>query len=318
MDCPPGVESAPCPPDTTEKVRKAMGYAASARLAGSSPLAFAAIAQALTQRGFSAPKIYEADLDNGFLLIEDLGTAVFSDVIPSRAHEGSLYAQSVDTLANIYRSSFDSRTQALGQTWHIHLYDALAMEAEISLFTDWYVGFHREAGANKALSQHWINIWSPLWSQLNSHAFGLTLRDVHAANLIWRPDRKHHSRIGLLDFQDALFQHPAYDLVSLIEDARRDVTPELTKPLKDRFFSAALLRNRDTFESAYAILAAQRNAKILGIFVRLSKRDKKTKYTNLIPRVARHFIKDITHPALKEVQAFIKQEVPEIYEDALR
>ena len=121
MDCPPGDEAVQCLPDTTEKVRKAMGYAASTRLAGSSPLAFAAIAQALTQRGFSAPKIYEVDLENGFLLIEDLGAAVFSDVIPTHAHEGSLYAQSVDTLANIYRSSFDSSIQAFGQTWHIHL-----------------------------------------------------------------------------------------------------------------------------------------------------------------------------------------------------
>jgi len=138
------------------------------------------------------------------------------------------------------------------------------------------------------------------------HAPGLALRDYHAENLIWLPDREIDSRTGLLDFQDALFAHPAYDLVSLIEDARRDVAPDLAEPLKARFCKAAGLTDRAAFDAAYAVLGAQRNAKILGIFVRLAKRDGKARYLDLIPRVQAHFARDLAHPALRDVASLVR------------
>lgn len=315
MDAPGGAEAPACPPDADKATREALGYNAMARLAGPNTAAFAAIATSLTQRGFSAPKIYEADLDTGFLLIEDLSDDLYAKVIPDHAHEGALYAHAVETLAAIYRSSFDNEPEAFGISWPIQAYDAIALQAEADLFTEWYAPHRGNGKVSAALQSQWHDAWAKLWASLDTHAPGLALRDYHAENLLWLPERERHGQVGLIDFQDALFVHPTYDLVSLLEDARRDVSPELYAPLKDRFFNAALLSDRDGFEAAYAVMAAQRNAKILGVFVRLIKRDHKPRYEQFMGRVARHFIKDIAHPALSEIKALVGEIAPQVYED---
>ena len=316
MDAPGGAEAPACPPEADRAQREQLGYNAMARLAGPNTAAFAAISQALTQRGFSAPRIFEADLDSGFLLIEDLGDDLFARIIPHKAHEGALYAQAVETLAAIYRSSFEREPEAFGHRWTIQDYDPVAMQAEIDLFIDWYAPYRGNGAVNDATRAQWHTAWATLFPALDAHAPGLALRDYHAENLLWLPERDGQARTGLIDFQDGLMVHPAYDLVSLIEDARRDVAPDLEAPLKDRFFNAAQLNDREAFEAAYAVLAAQRNAKILGVFVRLMKRDNKPRYEQFMGRVARHFIKDIAHPALSEVQGLVKEIAPQVYEDA--
>ncbi|WBQ10088.1 phosphotransferase [Hyphomonadaceae bacterium ML37] len=315
MDAPGAAEAPACPPDADPQARRALGYNARARLAGNSTAAFAAIAGALTARGFSAPRVYAADQEAGYLLIEDLGDDLYARLIPQRAHEGRLYAGAVDTLAALYRSTIEAEPEAFGRSWRIQDYDAEALLAETELMLDWYAPF-RGGDFKPALRDDWADAWRRAFKVLDAHAPGLVLRDFHAENLIWLPERQAEAQVGLLDFQDALFGHPAYDLISLIEDARRDVKPELAQPLTDRFFAAAGLADREAFDAACAVLAAQRNAKILGIFVRLAERDGKARYLDLLPRVARHFVRDIAHPALAEVRALVREAAPGVYAEA--
>lgn len=318
MDAPGGDEAPACPPGATPQERETLGYNALARLAGNNTAAFASLAEALAARGFSAPKILEADVSAGFLLIEDLGDDLFARVIPGHAHEGGLYAHAVETLAAIQRSSIEREPAAFGHSWRIQDYDRTALQTEADLFLDWYADKRCGAEITEAVRADWHGAWAQVFPVLDAHAPGLVLRDYHAENLIWLPGREAEARVGLLDFQDALFGHPAYDLVSLLEDARRDVPGDLHKPLTDRFFDKAMLTDREAFDAAYDVLAAQRNAKILGIFVRLVRRDNKPRYEQFMPRVARNFVKDIANPALKPLKTLVDELTPGVYREADR
>lgn len=306
MDAPAGAEAPACPPDATPDARRELGYNAQARLAGPNLAAFAGLSNALCERGFSAPAVLASDFDAGFLLLEDLGDALFARLLPDQMHEGTLYAAAVDTLAAIYRSSFPDVVEAGGQAWPVLAYDATALMAEADLFIEWYLGRHAGITPDEAALAEWRAIWSRAFDRLEGCAPGLVLRDYHAENLIYLPERRGEAAVGLLDFQDALFGHPAYDLVSLLEDARRNVDRKLAIPLKARFVERAGIGDAAGFDAAYAVLGAQRNAKILGIFVRLALRDGKQRYLGMLPRVARHFVGDIQHPALMELNLWIK------------
>ncbi|WP_421789966.1 aminoglycoside phosphotransferase family protein [Hyphobacterium sp.] len=316
MDAPAGAEAPACPPDATPDERAALGYNALARLAGPNLAAFAGLTEELTMRGFSAPRILAADLPGGFLLLEDLGDDLFARAIPAGADEKNLYQHAIDALAAIYRSSFPAQLSAHGGEWHITDYDGPALLAETELLLDWFIGKHLGRAVSDGLRSDWRRVWSSAFAALDTQAPGLALRDYHAENLIWLPDRQGPARTGLIDYQDALFVHPAYDLVSLLEDARRDVPADLAQAMKTRFLKVAHISDADAFDAAYAVLGAQRNAKILGIFVRLAVRDGKPKYLDLLPRVARHFLTDISHPALSEVRALIHDLAPELDEVA--
>lgn len=310
MDAPAAAETPLAPDNASPAERQALGYNAVARLAGNNVAAFAGIAQALGERGFSAPRIYAADMARGLLLIEDLGEGLYARAIPAGAHEGTLYASAADTLAALYRSSFPDVFEAGGSAWRVHAYDETALLAETGLYLDWYLP-RFGAPPSDDFRAEWAGVWGEAFEALGAHAPGLALRDYHAENLIWLPERDVDARTGLLDFQDALFAHPAYDLVSLLEDARRDVSPDIVEPLKARFFKAAKLQDRAAFDAAYAVLGAQRNAKILGIFVRLAERDGKARYLDLIPRVKAHFERDLAHPALHGVAGLVRRALPE-------
>lgn len=315
MDAPGGAESPACPPLATPQERAALGYNAQARLAGNNTAAFAALANALTARGFSAPRIHSADIPSGFLVLEDLGDDLFARVIPDQHSELELYLAAAETLGAIYRSSFAAELEAFGSHWKVQAYDETALLAETELFLDWYVK-ERSKGIDEGDRERWLTAWRDVLPALEAHAPGLVLRDFHAENLLWLPGRDAEARVGLLDFQDALFGHPAYDLVSLLEDARRDVSPDIIAPVSNRFFDTAGLANRNAFDAATAILAAQRNAKILGIFVRLAKRDGKPRYLDLLPRVAAHFVRDISHPALEPIRAVVRDLAPTVFAEA--
>lgn len=311
MDAPKGAEAPSEPEGASVEERQALGYNALARLAGPNPEAFACIANELTKRGFSAPKILAADLDKGFMLLEDLGDSLYANVIAKdSAMERPLYEAAIDTLAAIYRSSFPAKMNFQGMPWRVRDYDAGALQAEADLFLDWYA---KDLGRDiqGAAREEWHKIWAALFTNLSSHVSGLALRDFHAENIFWLSERQAVSRVGLIDFQDGLFAHPAYDLVSLIEDARRDVSPELANPLLERFCEKAGLKYDDTFKTAYAVMGAQRNAKILGIFVRLAERDGKPHYRELIPRVAAHFRNNLEDPKCADLKNWISVNVPE-------
>ena len=311
MDAPKGAEAPSEPKGASVEERQALGYNAVARLAGPNPEAFACIANELTMRGFSAPKIIAADMEQGFMLLEDLGDDLYARVIaddPSK--ERPLYEAAIDTLAAIYRSSFPANMRFQEHKWRMRDYDGAALLAEADLFLDWYA---KDLGHDiqDAARQEWNAIWAELFKSLGVHAPGLALRDFHAENIFWLPERQAVSRVGLIDFQDGLFAHPAYDLVSLIEDARRDVSPALAEPLLERFCEKAGLKYGAEFKTAYAVMGAQRNSKILGIFVRLAERDGKPHYRDLIPRVAAHFKGNLQDPKCTALKAWIERHVRE-------
>ncbi len=301
------------------QAREALGYNALSRLAGPDPAAFICIAEALTERGFSAPRILARDLDKGFILLEDLGDELFAAVIandPSR--EPKLYTAAVDLLAALYRSSFPSVVESGEARWPLRDYDAAALQAEADLLLEWYAP---DVGGRISTKAHaeWTQIWRDLYKHLDAHAKGLALRDFHAENIFWLPERQSVSRVGLIDFQDGLMAHPAYDLVSLLEDARRDVSPDMREDLIARFCEKSGLEYDDSFKTAYAVMGAQRNAKILGIFVRLAERDNKPHYRDLIPRVQKLFLNDIKGDNIKgaafaDLQGWFKTHLPEIFQ----
>lgn len=289
MDAPKGVEAPNEPEGASVAERQALGYNAVARLAGPDPAAFACVNNELVIRGFSAPKILAADLEQGFILLEDFGASVYARVIENDpALERPLYEAAVECLGDIYRSSFPARMHWREAGWRVRDYDETALLAETHLFLDWYA-VDKGAKISLAARADWDAIWRELFGTLNAHAPGLALRDFHAENLFWLPERESIERVGLIDFQDALFAHPAYDLVSFLEDARRDVSKELVEPLIMQFCESAKITDVEAFHRAYAVMGAQRNAKILGIFVRLAERDNKPSYRALIPRVLAHF-----------------------------
>ncbi|MDB2438226.1 phosphotransferase [Hellea sp.] len=311
MDAPKGDEAPGEAEGASVEDRRALGYNALARLAGPNPEAFACIANELSKRGFSAPKIIAADMDKGFMLLEDLGDDLYAAVIAKEPdRERDLYEAAIDTLAAIYRSSFPSEMEFQGHGWRLRSYDAAALQAEADLFLDWYAKDFGHDIQGQA-RQDWHDIWAELFECLEAHPSGLALRDFHAENIFWLPNRQAVSQVGLIDFQDGLFAHPSYDLVSLIEDARRDVLPELAAPLVERFCEKAGLKYDANFKIAYAVMGAQRNAKILGIFVRLSERDGKPHYRDLIPRVKAHFQGNLEDPKCVDLKKWIAAHVPE-------
>lgn len=316
MDAPARAEAPVCPPGATSEERSALGYNAQARLAGSNLVAFAGLANALGERGFSAPRILASDPDQGFLLLEDLGDALYARLLPGQMHEGRLYSEAVDALAAIYRSSFSDHVTMDGLEWPLQPYDDVALTAEVDLFLDWFAGRHAGLTISADARADWAGIWNRSFQRLESCAPGLVLRDFHAENLIHLPEREGHGRVGLLDFQDAVIGHPAYDLVSLIEDARRSVDHNLAIPLKARFIEKAGIEDAAGFDAAYAVLGAQRNAKILGIFVRLAQRDGKQRYLDLLPRVARHYVANLQHPALMPLLMWTKAHAPAVFAEA--
>lgn len=312
MDAPKGDEAPSEPDGASVAERKALGYNAMARLAGPNLEAFLTIADQLKMRGFSAPHIIAADLDEGFALLEDFGREDFWTCLKTDPSlERELYEGAVDALAAIYRSTFPKRPEYHGQSWLIRDYDEVALLAETDVFLDYYVE-SRDRKITQDARDEFYDLWREAFGTLKAQVPGLCLRDYHAQNLFWLSERTEQARVGLIDFQDALFAHPAYDLASLLEDARRYVDPALAEPLIQRFCDKAGLRCDESFRAAYAVTAAQRNAKILGIFVRLDVRDGKPEYRALIPRVRAHLKQDLSHHACAPLRSWMQTHAPEV------
>lgn len=310
MIAPPAAESAPCPPEASPAEREALGYNAAARLAGPNLNAFVAIADALRAAGFSAPEVYAADAAQGLALIEDLGDDLYARIVTD-AGEEEIYSAAIDMLAAMRQTP--PQRPASGD-FRMLDYDKTALLAEAALLIDWYWPLKKGAAPGDDLKAEYLDAVSGAVDDLSPpHSF--VLRDFHAENLLWLPQRNDAARVGLIDFQDGLYGAAAYDLVSLLEDARRDVAPDLAAAMIDRYCSKAREADdfvREAFLRDYAILAAQRNAKILGIFARLAKRDNKPRYLDLLPRVEAHFRQDLKRPALAPLQQFFAAHMPDL------
>lgn len=254
---------------------------------------FVRVDQELVRLGFSAPRIVHADEAQGFLLLEDLGDDLYSRVLSGAPEqEAAIYQPAIQVLAELHRAEIAIQVPP---------YDDAVYTRELALFTDWYLDQYLQGAAYDDAKAAYEKAWAAVLQTLDRSSPVLVLRDYHADNLLWLPERAGVARVGLLDFQDALMGHAAYDLVSLLEDARRDVSPATQHAMIEAYCDAARVKDAAAFARDYAILGAQRNLKIIGIFHRLNRRDGKPNYLNFIPRVAAHLKHDVQHPALKAV-----------------
>ncbi|MEX0645956.1 MAG: phosphotransferase [Parvularculaceae bacterium] len=311
MNAPPKAETAACPPEASPDERRRLGYNALARLAGPNLNAFLAVADALRRGGLSAPEIYAADPQRGFAVIEDLGDDLYVRAIPAGADEETLYAAAIDALL-LLREAAPAPPKTPQYT--MLSYDRTALETEAALLSEWYWPHVKGEAPSPSLLADYAAAWAPALDRLAPPSTVL-LRDYHAENLLWLPRRKGAARVGVIDFQDGLVGAPAYDLVSLLEDARRDVAPALAEKMIARYCSGAAAIgpfDEAAFRRDYAILAAQRNAKILGIFARLVSRDKKPRYLEFLPRVEGMFRRDLESEALQPLRRFFAAHFPEL------
>ncbi len=255
------------------------------------PRPFIDIARYLVGHGFHAPKIYSADLDRGLVLIEDFGDLQMRqhlDVAPQDADR--IYRDAIDALVRLA----DTPVAELPP------YDEDAYLREVQLLSEWYMPAMGLAVDDNEYEALWRRALRPVSGEQKV----TVLRDYHAENIMLLPDGSQ----GIIDFQDALIGHPAYDLVSLLQDARRDVEPTLEQAML-AYYCNATGADAD-FDLHYAILGAQRNTKIIGIFTRLWKRDGKERYLGFLPRMWRLLERDLAHPGLTELKAWFDQNVP--------
>jgi N-acetylmuramate 1-kinase len=276
---------------------------------------FVAVAGALRDCGLSAPAIYAFDLERGFIVLEDFGDKVFGAEAARGRDLAELWKPAVDVLVALASCPPPDRLPIEGHAaYRLPAYDAEAMLIEASLLIDWFWPALHGREAPPALAEEFAALWRPILEGAAKSDLGWVLRDYHSPNLMWLPEREGIKRVGILDFQDALRGPLAYDLVSLLQDARLDVPEPLERDLLARYCAARGAQSQqfssDQFVSLYATLGAQRNSKILGIFARLAKRDGKRGYLAHIPRVARYLERDLAHPALAELCRFYAREFP--------
>jgi tRNA threonylcarbamoyl adenosine modification protein YjeE len=293
-------------------VRDGKPYSAIAHLA-EDVRPFVAMADGLRALGFSAPEIYAADLDHGFLLLDDFGADPFVAGSPP-APIAVRYGEAADLLAELHTKQVDTLLPLPdGTTYALPAYDKGAFLIEAELLLDWYIP-HRGIAVDERERERFRQLWlSALKPSLDGQQTWV-LRDFHSPNLIWLPDRDGYRRVGLLDFQDAVIGPTGYDVASLLQDARVDVPEALERELFARY--VARRGATDTsfdpkeFSAVYAVMAAQRATKILGIFARLDRRDGKPQYLRHMPRVWRYLQRALSHPALADLSTWYKDNVP--------
>lgn len=297
-------------------VRYGKPYSAIARLA-ENVTPFVALAKGLRAQGLSAPEIYGQDLDAGLLIVEDLGREGVVDEngpIPER------YLEAAGALAHLHsRTLPDALPVDDAINYHIPPYDMDALLIEADLLLEWYVG-HINSSVASGARAIFAHLWRSALTEIVSAPPTWTLRDYHSPNLLWLPEREGVRRVGIIDFQDCVLGHPAYDMASLGQDARVTVPDDLELKLLAHY--AKLRRDADEsfdmagFAKAYMILAAQRATKVLGIFARLNQRDGKPQYLAHIPRVEAYLRKCLRHPALSELKAWYESNLPGLFPDA--
>ena len=297
-------------------IRYGKSYSAIARLA-ENVKPFVAIANGLRAHGLSAPEIYGQDLEAGLLIVEDLGREGVVDEngpIPER------YLEAAGALAHLHAQKLPDTLPVDGAgNYHIPPYDMDALLVETELLLEWYVS-HRKTTVSSGARAVFANLWRQALVDVAAAAPTWTLRDYHSPNLIWLPQREGIKRVGVIDFQDCVLGHPAYDMASLGQDARVTVPDDLELRLLAHY--AKLRRDADesfdmaAFARAYMTLAAQRATKVLGIFARLDQRDGKPQYLAHLPRIESYLKKCLRHPALAELKSWYDSNLPGLSGDA--
>ena len=262
------------------------------------------IAGLLRRLGFSAPEVLAEDRREGFLLLEDFGDDTYTRLLDRGFDEATLYGLAVDTLVALQR--------AVGPSVAVEVpaYGMTRLLTEVSLLADWYRPAVLRAPLEAETRAEYLASWQAVLPLAEVSPPTLVLRDYHIDNLMLLAERPGVCGCGLLDFQDAVCGQPSYDLVSLLEDARRDVSAALQQEMTERYCASFPGLDRQAFRRSAAILAAQRNCKILGLFTRLWKRDGKPQYLAHIPRVWRLLEQELEHPALEPVARWLDRHLP--------
>jgi N-acetylmuramate 1-kinase len=274
---------------------------------------FVAIDNGLRERGFSAPAIHRADIDNGFLVTEDFGCEGFIQGDPP-CPIAERYETAVDMLAALHQYELPGTLPLTPQiTYAIPAFDIEAMLVEIGLMLEWYLPDRGVALAENPRTE-FMTLWRSLLAEATAGPRTWVLRDFHSPNLIWLAERSAICRVGLIDFQDTVLGPPAYDLVSLLQDARIDVPEQLELTLLTRYIMAR--QTADTrfdpagFAESYAIMSSQRNTRLLGTFARLNRRDGKPQYLRHQPRIWTYLTRSLAHPVLSSVRSWYLENVP--------
>jgi aminoglycoside/choline kinase family phosphotransferase len=253
----------------------------------------------LGDSGLAPPQILASDIANGLLLLEDMGDDLYSHVLRRQpAEEEKLYVAATDVLIDLYHKAEDA------DYGDFQSYDRALLTRECALLSDWFLPAVLEKEQATAFGEQYMAIWQTLLSAHPELRSVFVMRDYHADNLLWLPERQGIKRVGLLDFQDAVIGSPAYDVVSFLEDARRDVSASTVDHVLNHYLQRTGI-GKNEFLTAYALLGAQRNCKIIGIFVRLAVRDGKQQYLSYLPRVWRHLEHDMKHPLLEPLREWM-------------
>lgn len=248
---------------------------------------FQTMAHIIREAGLSAPQVYEADHDHGFLLIEDFGELTYRKAFQEGYSESLLYEEVIQSLIHLHKNALENKG-------NLPLYDLDLFLKEAEIFLEWY-----DLNISPQAAEDFKGLWRQAYALQPPIPHSIVLRDVLVDNLMWLSDRENFKRCGFLDFQDGVWGPITYDLVSLLEDARRDIAPEFGKAMIKIYFRAFPHLEPEAFWASYNLWGAQRCTKILGIFSRLAKRDGKAHYLTHLPRVKMILERDLCHPSLQ-------------------
>lgn len=276
---------------------------------------FVAIGRALAAAGLSVPEIRAADLEAGLLLLEDLGDLTFGRALEAGVPQQRLWRAAVDLLVGLRRSPLpDSLPLPDGTTYRLPRFDRAALEIEADLILDWYWPEVKGSPAPEAVRAEFRALWSPLLDHLLAEPPGLFLRDFHSPNLFWLPERGPGASVGVIDFQDALAESWPLDLVSLLQDARIDVPVALEASERERYIETIQRFepgfDRERFLATYATFGAQRNTRLIGLWVRLLRRDGKPDYLRHMSRTWDYLQRNLAHPHLVHLSAWYQRHFP--------
>ena len=266
---------------------------------------FVRVADHLTKLGFTVPVVRAKDEEAGLLLLADLGNATYTRLIAGGYEEMPLYGLAVDTLIALHKPPV-AQAVPTGTA----RYDEAHFLAEAQLLPDWFLPAMTGRKTDPDVLADYLALWREVHAEACDMPETLVLRDFHVDNLMIVDGAKGIHRCGLLDFQDALRGPVTYDLMSLLEDARRDIDSLLIDTLKGEYLDAFPDIDRDDFDRSWAIWAAQRHAKVIGIFTRLKVRDHKSLYLDHIPRVWRLLEQALDHPSLASIKTWFDTHVP--------
>lgn len=310
MDQPPKAETAPCPPGASREERLALGFNAAYRLAAGRVDAFVACARYLKSLGLSAPEVLAYDAAAGLAVLEDLGDGLYAQRILEGADEAELYGAAIDALTVLHAASPPPVLAFDDVRWPLLVYDDLALVQAADLFTEWLPRLRPAFAPDATALAAWETLWAPIRARGEAGAEVFCHRDYHAENLIWLPERVGAARVGLIDFQDAVKAHRAWDLSMLLHDARRDVSPDREAASLERYLAAHPGLDRAQFLADYHALGALNVARIIGIFARLVVRDGKPKYEGFLPRLWRYLDSCLADPSLTGLKAWFDRHVP--------